>query len=234
MSQEKKEKPEELISLTTKKSVFQNTEAKSIPPTQEFIEEDVVEETNNQTTQVESVSPIVLHESCYYIITYLVNGEEETVYTQNQPVINNNLATLHNPFKRHTFSEIVLKRKKIESYCFKSLDTDEIIINLDEGVLIKTIQEQKWFSKTYEEAKQTHDERVLACYRSIVNDSPAEQVRQTPKQTPKQNNQKDQENWETLGSKNNSNPKPVKNTGAGNNTPVKDRLPGLERAFEQL
>lgn len=234
MSQEKKEKPEELISLTTKKSVFQNTEAKSIPPTQEFIEEDVVEETNNQTTQVESVSPIVLHESCYYIITYLVKGEEETVYTQNQPVINNNLATLHNPFKRHTFSEIVLKRKKIESYCFKSLDTDEIIINLDEGVLIKTIQEQKWFSKTYEEAKQTHDERVLACYRSIVNDSPAEQVRQTPKQTTKQSNQKDQEKWETLGSKNNSNPKPVKNTGAGNNTPVKDRLPGLERAFEQL
>lgn len=234
MSQEKKEKPEELISLTTKKSVFQNTETKSIPPTEEFVEEDFVEETNNQTTQVESVSPIVLHESCYYIITYLVNGEEETVYTQNQPVINNNLATLHNPFKRHTFSEIVLKRKKIESYCFKSLDTDEIIVNLDEGVLIKTIQEQKWFSKTYEEAKQTHDERVLACYRSLVSDPSVEQVKQTPKQVSKQNNQKDQENWETLGAKNNSSPKSIKNTGAGNNTPVKDRLPGLERAFEQL
>ncbi len=234
MSQEKKEKPEELISLTTKKSVFQNTEVKNIPPTQEFIEEDVVEETNNQTTQVESASPIVLHESCYYIITYLVNGEEETVYTQNQPIINNNLATLHNPFKRHTFSEIVLKRKKIESYCFKNLDTDEIIVNLDEGVLIKTIQEQKWFSKTYEEAKQTHDERVLACYRSLVNDVPAEQVKQSVKQTPKQNNQRQQENWETLGAKSNSNPKPVKNTGAGNNTPVKDRLPGLEKAFERL
>lgn len=162
----------------------------------------------------------------------MVNGEEETVYTQNQPIINNNLATLQNPFKRHTFSEIVLKRKKIESYCFKNLDVNEIVVNLDEGILIKTIQEQKWFNKTYEEAKQTHDERVLACYRTLVNEE-GNTTKQPIRQTSTKSSQKtQQDNWVTIGEEKRT--QKIKNNGIGNITPVKDRLPGLENVFEQI
>ncbi len=237
---EEKEKAEELISITNEKktSIFNNPVVLPVNNDDDgYKEEEIVieEKTNTKSTITEVIEETLKpHDSCYYITTFIKNEEEITVYTKEQPLIESNLITLHEPFERFTFTEIVLKKKKIESYCFKELEENEIVVNMDEGVLIKTIQEQKWFSRSFEETKKSHDERVLACYRALMNsESPIQG--NTVKQVPSTVKSKNVDNgqWETI-TPNMPPKKVIKNKGEGNITPVKDRLPGLEKAFENL
>lgn len=132
-----------------------------------FVEE-VKEEKDSIFAQSEVEETIPEPEKdIYYKITFIQDKKEKQYYTKKLPLITKTALTLINAFEKITFKENVLGKRMITLNCKSNLDA-VVELNLTEGVLLRTSQEEPWMALNKNNVEKAFNELVLNAYRELA------------------------------------------------------------------
>jgi len=152
----------EEVVLTTSEEV--TTEPESI---KEEAKSTIVVNTVEKEETVLSILPQTnLIKNKVFCITIIESEKPLIVYTNNFPIINENTAVISNAFKNCVITEDILG-KKIVQVKYKEEIQEPIIIELEQGIHIKLVNNEKWMSVNKDYAVKLFESIVLKEYREV-------------------------------------------------------------------
>lgn len=113
-------------------------------------------------------TPVKPAKKTVYEFTYINEvGEEFTIFSYQAPqYVAATTLQVTKFFGKEILYENVLGLSEVNSMCKVEFEEEDVLIDLNKGVVIKSLEEESWMSLDYDATKKIFDEAVLKAYRS--------------------------------------------------------------------